>query len=153
MDAPLITLDDPANTTDVYAFVSEKDGARYLTTALAVYPFEEPGIGPNVHRFDNNVRYNIHIALGDDVARGRETLTYAFDFETTFANDATTLQAFLGPIASGPDCSLPADLAFDANQNLRQTYHVTLKRRGRKAVDLGSGVVPLMPMPSPSSSA
>ena len=32
MDAPLITLDDPANTTDVYAFLSE-DGIEYLTTA------------------------------------------------------------------------------------------------------------------------
>ena len=142
MDAPLITFDDPANTTDVYAFVSEDDGVCYLTTALAVYPFEEPGIGPNTYRFDDNVRYNIHIALGDDVARGRETLTYAFDFETTFANDASTLQAFLGPIESGPDCSMPADQAFDPNQNLRQTYHVSLKRRGREAVDLGSGVVP-----------
>ena len=46
MDAPLITYDDPANTTDVYAFVSEdEDGYETLTTALAVYPFEEPGIG------------------------------------------------------------------------------------------------------------
>ena len=47
MDAPLITLDDAANTTDVYAFVSERNGVQYLTTALSVYPFEEPGIGPN----------------------------------------------------------------------------------------------------------
>ncbi len=46
MDAPLITLDDAANTTDVYAFVSSKDGVKYLSTALAVYPHEEPGIGP-----------------------------------------------------------------------------------------------------------
>ncbi len=47
MDAPLITLDDAANTTDVYAFVTEEDGVEYLTTAVAVYPFEVPGIGPN----------------------------------------------------------------------------------------------------------
>ena len=37
MDAPLITLDDAANTTDVYAFRSSKDSVEYLTTALAVY--------------------------------------------------------------------------------------------------------------------
>ena len=43
MDAPLITFDDAANTTDVYAFVSRHNGISYLTTALAVYPFEEPG--------------------------------------------------------------------------------------------------------------
>ena len=47
MDTPLITLDDAANTTDVYAFVSEADGVQYLSTAVGVYPFEEPGIGPN----------------------------------------------------------------------------------------------------------
>ena len=29
MDAPLITLDDAANTTDVYAFVSYKGGVKY----------------------------------------------------------------------------------------------------------------------------
>jgi len=49
MDAPLITFDDPANTTDVYAFLSEdqRDGDDYLTTAVSVYPFEEPGIEDN----------------------------------------------------------------------------------------------------------
>ena len=31
MDAPLITLDDAANTTDVYAFVSQRFGQKYLT--------------------------------------------------------------------------------------------------------------------------
>src|SRR3712207_8665499 len=34
MDAPLITLDDPANTTDVYAFLSRPSSEKYLTTAL-----------------------------------------------------------------------------------------------------------------------
>jgi hypothetical protein len=170
------TLDDPANTTDVYAFVSEDAvvteepgaseeagegeeasegeeagedavmtppaGARYLTAALAVYPFEEPGIGPNNYRFDDDVRYNIHVALDDDVARGRPTLTYSFSFKTVFANPDTTLQAFLGPLATGADCALPADQAFDDNQNLRQTYEVSLSRGGRKGTKLGQGVVP-----------
>src|SRR5688572_16910411 len=102
MDAPLITLDDSANTTDVYAFVSAGGGkgnsTPYLTTALAVYPFEEPGIGPNTFRFDDNVRYEIHVALGDDVAAGRKTISYQFHFETTFQNQNTILQSFLGPI-------------------------------------------------------
>ena len=52
MDAPLISLDDPANTTDVYAFKSKTEGVNYLTTALSVYPFEEPGVGPNNYGFD-----------------------------------------------------------------------------------------------------
>src|SRR5262245_30323413 len=65
MDAPLITLDDAANTTDVYAFVSQQFGRKYLTTALAVYPHEEPGIGPNKYNFDDDVLYEIHVATGD----------------------------------------------------------------------------------------
>src|ERR1700692_1285873 len=64
MDAPLITLDPAANTTDVYAFVSageDGDTANYLVVGLGVYPFEEPGIGPNAYNFDPNVLYQIHI--------------------------------------------------------------------------------------------
>ncbi|HYV05087.1 MAG TPA: DUF4331 family protein, partial [Blastocatellia bacterium] len=52
MDAPLITLDPSANTTDVYAFVHTENGVKTLVTALGVYPFEEPGIGPNKYNFD-----------------------------------------------------------------------------------------------------
>ena len=74
MDAPLISLDDPANTTDVYAFKSRSGGVDYLTTALAVYPFEEPGIGPNNYRFDPAVDYEIHVALGNHVGSGSADL-------------------------------------------------------------------------------
>ena len=72
MDAPLITLDDAANTTDVYAFVQQENGRKVLVTALGVYPFEEPGIGPNKFNFDDNVLYAIHVATGRDVAAGRQ---------------------------------------------------------------------------------
>ena len=45
MDAPLITLDPSANTTDVYAFVTRENSVKYLNLALGVYPHEEPGVG------------------------------------------------------------------------------------------------------------
>lgn len=115
MDAPLITLDDAANTTDVYAFVSERDGVQYLTTALSVYPFEEPGIGPNKYNFDDDVLYQIHIATGKDLKKGRATLSYRFKFDTQFKNRNTILQSYLGVI----------DSVDDANQNLTQSYKVT----------------------------
>jgi hypothetical protein len=84
MDAPLITLEPAANTTDVYAFVSQnpKNGQQYLTTAVAVYPFEEPGIGPNLFRFDDRVVYDIHVALGNEIAKGKSDLIYRFQFKT-----------------------------------------------------------------------
>ena len=96
MDAPLITLDDAANTTDVYAFVSQHNGMKHLTTALAVYPFEEPGIGPNKYNFDDNVRYEIHVLTGNDVSSGRTSLSYRLTFESEFQNPGTILQSYLG---------------------------------------------------------
>lgn len=135
MDAPLITFDDAANTTDVYSFVSERGGIQYLTTALAVYPFEEPGIGPNKYNFDDDVRYEIHVALGDDLTKGKSTITYQFDFETEFQNEDTILQSFTGVISE----------VADENQNLIQTYAVTQvdrRSRRRKIRRLGKGIVP-----------
>ncbi|MDH3600739.1 MAG: DUF4331 domain-containing protein [Candidatus Tectomicrobia bacterium] len=133
MDAPLITFDDAANTTDVYAFVTMRDGVKYLSTAVAVYPFEDPGIGPNKYNFDDNVRYSIHVATGRDVARGRATYTYDFEFQTRFKSQDTILQSFLGVIND----------VDDAAQNLTQTYKVTREdRRTRQRTVLGRGVVP-----------
>jgi hypothetical protein len=117
MDTPLIVFDDAANTTDVYAFLSRDGGVPYLTTALGVFPFEEPGIGPNSHAFDPNVVYDIHVALGNNANTGRADLTYRFEFKTTFANQSTILQSFLGVINPGP--------GFSPNQNLRQVYKLT----------------------------
>jgi len=127
MDAPLITFDDAANTTDVYAFLSEDaKGQLYLATALSVFPFEEPGIGPNTYRFDDRVRYAIHVSLGDNVGKGRPDLSYEFDFSTVYANQDTILQAFTGVVSPNGD-----------NQNLRQSYRVTKvdRREGKRRDD------------------
>ena len=133
MDAPLITLDPAANTTDVYAFVQDEGGVKSLVTALGVYPFEEPGIGPNKYNFDPNVLYEIHVAVGKDVAAGRPTLSYQFQFKTSFKNKSTILQSYLGVIQTIGD---------DA-QNLTQTYRVTKvdHRTGTRTL-LGNGIVP-----------
>jgi hypothetical protein len=133
MDAPLITLDDAANTTDVYAFVRDEYGKKSLVTALGVYPFEEPGIGPNKYNFDDNVLYEIHVATGDDVRAGRPTISYQFTFDTKFKNKSTILQSYLGVITD----------VDDGAQNLTQFYTVTKvdHRTDRRRV-LGRGVVP-----------
>src|SRR6266568_1142299 len=96
MDAPLITRDPSANTTDVYAFVQNENGVKVLVTALGVYPHQEPGIGPNKYNFDDNVLYEIHVATGSDVAAGKPTFSYQFKFETNFKNKDTVLQSYLG---------------------------------------------------------
>jgi hypothetical protein len=134
MDAPLITLDPAANTTDVYAFVQQEKGVKSLVTALGVYPFEEPGIGPNKYNFDDNVLYEIHVATGPDLAAGRATFSYQFRFKTRYKNQNTILQSYLGVIND----------VDDAGQNLTQTYTVTKvdHRHGDCSAVLGEGIVP-----------
>jgi hypothetical protein len=134
MDAPLITLDDAANTTDVYAFVTMQNGVKMLVAALSVYPFEEPGIGPNKFNFDDNVLYEIHVAAGsDDMKAGRATYSFQFQFDTSFKNTKTILQSYLGVIQN----------VDDAAQNLTQRYRVTrIDHRLRQRQLLGRGVVP-----------
>ena len=133
MDAPLITLDDAANTTDVYAFVSQRNGRSYLTTALAVYPHEEPGVGPNKYNFDDDVLYEIRVATGDDVSTGRTTYAYQFQFQTTYRNRNTVLQSYLGVIGN----------VGDASQNLIQRYTVDkVDWHSGTSTRLGQGIVP-----------
>jgi hypothetical protein len=134
MDAPLIVLDPAANTTDVYAFVQTENGVKSLITALGVYPFEEPGIGPNKYNFDDNVLYEIHVSTGKDLAAGMPTYSYQFQFKTTYKNKNTILQSYLGVITN----------INDAAQNLTQTYTVTKvdHHHSNKSTVLGTGIVP-----------
>jgi len=130
MDAPLITRDPSAHITDVYAFVSMVGNVKYLTAALAVYPFEEPSIGPNKYNFDDNVLYAIHIATGADLAEGEPAISYLFKFNTTIKNNDTIAQSFLGPIEN----------VDDANQNLTQRYSVTKVVQGGNVDVLGTNL-------------
>ena len=135
MDAPLITLDPAANTTDVYAFVRLAASQKVLVTALGVYPHEEPGVGPNKYNFDDNVLYEIHVAVGDDVKAGKATFSYEFQFDTKYKNKGTILQSYLGVITN----------IGDASQNLVQSYSITkVDHRGRceYRTTVGTGVVP-----------
>jgi len=132
MDAPLITLDPAANTTDVYAFVSVNPaGQKFLEVALGVYPFEEPGVGPNKYNFDDNVLYQIIVSKGTDLAPGNDSIIYQFQFTTAYKSNATILQSYTGVVnADG-----------DASQNLTQTYTIT-KVVGGTSTLLGTGIVP-----------
>jgi hypothetical protein len=133
-DAPLAILDPAANTTDVYAFVDQDDhGPKTLVVALGVYPFEEPGIGPNKFNFDDNVLYEIHVALGADRVAGRATLSYQFEFSSRTKNPNTILDNFTGVIQH----------VGDDNQNFVQTYTVTkVDHRREWRTVLGTGIVP-----------
>jgi hypothetical protein len=128
MDAPLITLDHAANTTDVYAFVVQRNGVKYLEVALGVFPHEEPGVGPNKYGFDANVLYQIFLA---DPVTGADRVAYQFQFTDNYKTQATILQSYTGIVAANGDSA----------QNFTQTYTVT-KVAGSTTTVLGTGTVP-----------
>jgi hypothetical protein len=133
MDAPLITLDPAANTTDVYAFVRNAAGQKVLVTALGVYPHQEPGIGPNKYNFDDNVLYEIHVATGNDLKAGKPTISYQFEFKTAYKSRATILPSYLGVVEN----------VGDAAQNLVQSYTITkVDQRTQQRTAIGTGIVP-----------
>ena len=128
MDAPLITLDHAANTTDVYAFVTVRNGVKYLDVALAVYPHQEPGVGPNKYGFDANVLYQLFLA---NPTTGADLVAYQFQFTDSYKTQNTILQAYTGVVAANGDTA----------QNFTQNFTVT-KVVGNASTVLGTGIVP-----------
>jgi hypothetical protein len=124
-EAPEISKDPVADSTDVYAFVSPDDPDT--VTLIANYlPLQGPAGGPNFYEFGDDVLYEIHI---DNTGDGRADVTYQFRFTTTITNPHTFLYN-TGPIQS----------LTSANWNRRQTYSVTrVDSRGR-STELGDGL-------------
>src|SRR5262245_883286 len=127
-EAPLISGDPQADTTDVYAFVSP-DQPDTVTLISSWIPFENPQGGPNFYKFGDSVLYEFKI---DNNGDGVEDITYQFRFTSQVRNPDTFLYN-TGPIKS------PAD----ANRNLLQTYTVTRIDNGRTVFTAG----PMTTMP------
>ena len=109
-EAPEISKDPVADSTDVYAFVSP-DRPDSVTLIANYIPLQEPAGGPNFYEFGDDVLYEIHV---DNNGDGKPDITYQFRFETKL----TTPTSFLyntGPIGS----------LSDPNWNSKQFYKVT----------------------------
>jgi hypothetical protein len=79
------------------------------------------------------VLYEIRLATGRDVAKGRSTVAYQVRFDTTYRNRNTILQSYLGVI----------DSVGDPSQNLVQRYSVRkVDYRTGQVTTLGTGIVP-----------
>ena len=119
-EAPAITLDPTADNTDVYAFVSYEEGRGEFVTLISNFiPLEDAAAGPNFHRFNPGVLYEILI---DNDGNGLEDITYQFRFRTQVLESGTFLNA-TGPIT---------DLD-DATFNVRQSYSVTRIEGARRS--------------------
>jgi hypothetical protein len=81
-EAPEISKDPVADSTDLYAFVSP-DQPGNVTIIANYVPLEEPAGGPNFYEFGDDVLYEIHIVNGTDV---QHELTYQFQFQTQTVN-------------------------------------------------------------------
>src|ERR1700730_414123 len=77
-EAPEISKDPVADSTDLYAFVSPDDPDT--VTLIANYiPLESPDGGPNFYEFGDDVLYEIHI---DNNGDGEADISFQFRFKT-----------------------------------------------------------------------
>jgi hypothetical protein len=125
-EAPQISKDPVADSTDVYAFVSPDDPST--VTLIANYiPLEPPDSGPNFYEFDDTVLYAINV---DNNGDGIADVAFLFTFNTTLRDPSFFLYN-VGPITS---LSSP-------NWNRVQTYSLEMVdwHHGR-ATQLGTGL-------------
>ena len=80
-EAPEISKDPVADSTDVYAFVSP-DKPDTVTLIANYVPLQLPSGGPNFYEFGDDVLYEIHI---DNNGDGHADISYQFRFNTTGA--------------------------------------------------------------------
>ncbi len=123
-EAPGISKDPVADSTDLYAFVSP-DKPDTVTIIANYVPLEEPDGGPNFYEFGTDVVYDINI---DNDADAQAEITYRFRFQTQITNPNTFLYN------TGPITSLTS-----SSWNRRQFYTVTKIVNGQSTV-VGSGL-------------
>src|SRR5215469_4559579 len=125
-EAPEISKDPVADSTDLYAFVSP-DKPDTVTMIANYIPLEEPPGGPNFYEFGWDVQYDIHI---DNNGDGHPDITYRFRFHT-HVRDGDTFLYNTGPITS----------LDSPNWNRRQTYKVIEIRSDGGQKVLGEGLL------------
>jgi hypothetical protein len=108
-EAPEISQDPVADSTDLYAFVSP-DLPGTVTLIANYIPLQPPAGGPNFYEFGDDVLYTIEI---DNDADALPEISFHFHFQTELRNPNTFLYN------TGPITSLDS-----ANWNRRQFYDV-----------------------------
>ncbi len=132
-EAPEISKDPVADSTDVYAFVSP-DRTDCVTLISNYIPLEDPAGGPNFFEFGDDVLYKIVV---DNNGDGKPDVTYEFRFATYVGNPNTFLYN-TGQI-----------LSLDSPEwNRKQFYtvtRVTRDHRGRRKTEVLGEHLPCPP--------
>ena len=118
-EAPEISKDPVADSTDVYAFVSP-DRPDTVTLIANYIPLQKPDGGPNFYEFGDDVRYEINVS---NKGTADADIVYRFEFTTQIRNKSTFLYN-IGPIGK----------LDDPNWNRPQHYTVTRIQGKRKTV-------------------
>ena len=124
-EAPEISKDPVADSTDVYAFVSP-DAPETVTLIANYLPLEGPAAGPNFYEFGTDVQYEVHVSNSDN---SMTDITYVFNFEVTVV-DPNTFLYNTGPIANSGTMKKPVY----ENWNRVQTYSLTKLVNGKATV-------------------
>ncbi len=118
-EAPGISKDPVADSTDLYAFTSP-DHPDSVTLIANYIPLEGPDGGPNFYSFGDDVLYEIHVTNGGSA---QDAITYQFKFTTEYT-DPNTFLYNTGVITS----------LTSSSWNVRQFYSVTRIRNGHAEV-------------------
>ncbi len=131
-EAPITSLDQKADITDWYTFVSPEHPDKVIMI-LNVDPFLEPSNGPNYFPFDPNILYEFKVDNNND---GLEDVTFQVRFKTEIRLP-TVFTGFVGGLLN-----IPPITALDGNGsqglNLRQSYTVTMVTKTQRT-DLTNG--------------
>jgi len=154
-EAPITAIDDEADITDVFAFVSydpsDPNASDKVTMIVTYDPFLEPGNGPTYFPFDSEILYAIRVDNNHDAV---EDVVFEFRFqsEIRLPNVFTAYVGALGGInapANSPDdldgnstvglpVVPPAITALDGpgsqGLGLRQSYTVTMVKGKKRTV-------------------
>ena len=102
-EAPITALDEKADITDWFAFVSYEEGRENTVTfILAVDPLLEPSNGPNYFPFDPELTYKINIDNNRDAV---DDIIFHFRFTTEIRLDGV----FTGFVGAGNGINAPAN--------------------------------------------
>ena len=131
-EAPITALDQKADITDWFTFVSPEHPDR-VVMVLNVDPFLEPSNGPNYFPFDPGILYEMKVDNNDDA---HPDVTFQFRFQTSIRQPGV-FTGFVGNLAGIPAITALTGPGSEG-LSLSQTYTVTMIQNGQ-STDLGSG--------------
>jgi hypothetical protein len=135
-EAPLISLDGPADITDFFMFRSYESGKQDKVVLLMDVMSEEPSSGPNYWNFDPSVVYSLNV--DNDRDGDADDVRFEFRFRNEIRGTVAAADLFLSYLGgAGPFAPITAlDGPGSEGIGLRQRYSVTMYQNGSPGGDV-----------------